>query len=179
MKTLSKRVGRGVFGMAVLALVPVGVSAQWITQSIDLLKGWNAVYLHVDASHATLDQLVGPNALQTTPIAEVWRWTPNMASAQFIVSPQQPVSGGSQWARWTRGDTAQSSLNSLSANFAYLVYSTNAFTWTLRGRPVLPRQEWSVSGLNLVGFPMVPGSTASLEDFLVAAPSLLGGDIFR
>lgn len=179
MKTLSKRVERGVLGMAVLALVPVGVSAQWITQSIELLRGWNAVYLHVDASHATLDQLVGPNALQPTPIAEVWRWTPNMASAQFIVSPQQPVSGGSQWARWTRGDTAQSSLNSLSANFAYLVYSTNAFTWNLKGRPVLPRQEWSVSGLNLVGFPMVPGSTASLEDFLVAAPSLLDGDIFR
>ena len=33
--------------------------AQWITQTNALRPGWNAVFLHVDASHATLDQLVG------------------------------------------------------------------------------------------------------------------------
>jgi len=165
--------------LAVMACMPWQATAQWTTQSIGLVKGWNAVFLHVDASHATLDQLVGPGAVQATPIAQVWSWTPNSSSAQFITSPQQPIVGGSQWARWTRGDAAQSSLSILTPNFAYLVYSTNAFTWNLKGRPVLPRQEWSVSGLNLVGFPMLPGVTNSFETFLASAPSLLDGDIFR
>ncbi len=169
----------GVGAFAVMASTPWRTDAQWVTQSIELASGWNAVYLHVDASHATLDQLVGAGAQQPTPISQVWRWTPNASSAQFVNSPQQPVVGGSQWARWTRGDVAQSSLSLLTPNFAYLVYSTNNFTWNLKGRPVLPRQEWSVTGLNLVGFPIAPESTTSFEDFLISAPSLLDGDIFR
>lgn len=177
MKTHLHTAGLGL--LAFMAVAPFQATAQWVTQSIELVPGWNAVYLHVDAGHATLDQLVGPNAPQPTPITQVWRWTPNLAAAQFIVSPQQPVSGGSQWARWTRGDTTQSSLNQLSPNFAYLVHSTSNHVWNLKGRPVLPLQEWSVSGLNFVGFPMVPGSTASFEDFLALAPSLLDGEIFR
>lgn len=177
MKTHLHTAGLGL--LAFMAVAPFQATAQWVTQSMELVPGWNAVYLHVDASHATLDQLVGPNAPVPTPITQVWRWTPNLSSSQFIVSPQQPVSGGSQWARWTRGDTTQSSLNQLTPNFAYLVYSTSNHVWNLKGRPVLPLQEWSVSGLNFVGFPMVPGSTASFEDFLALAPSLLDGEIFR
>jgi hypothetical protein len=48
------------------------VQAQWITQSLDLKAGWNAVYLHVDASHETLDTLVGAD--QANPIQEIWMW---------------------------------------------------------------------------------------------------------
>jgi len=33
--------------------------AQWLTQTITLNAGWNAIYLHVDASHTTLQDLIG------------------------------------------------------------------------------------------------------------------------
>src|SRR5215471_5443280 len=61
--------------------------AQWLTQTVSLEPGWNAVFLHVDASQDTLDSLVGNDS--SNPILEVWRW--NSASvAQFTDSPLQP-----------------------------------------------------------------------------------------
>jgi len=45
--------------------------AQWLTQTVGLKPGWNAIFLHVDASHDTLDALVGSDL--TNPIVEVWR----------------------------------------------------------------------------------------------------------
>ena len=41
--------------LCVLALIALPARAQWTTQSITLKPGWNAVYLHVDATHTNLD----------------------------------------------------------------------------------------------------------------------------
>ena len=49
--------------------------AQWLSQTINLKAGWNAVYLHVDPSHDTLDQSGWSRC--NNPILEVWLWTPN------------------------------------------------------------------------------------------------------
>ncbi|MFN0069232.1 MAG: hypothetical protein ACKVYV_16550 [Limisphaerales bacterium] len=161
-----------------LAVLAPAARAQWLTQSLDLKAGWNAVYLHVDASHATLDQLVGAGAPVITPIEQVWRWDPDPATAQFIDSPQEPVDVGSQWTSWKRADGGSSRLQRLSANIACLVYSTVDYTWELKGRPVLPAYQWSSDGLNFLGFPTVTVSPPSLEAFLTEAPSLLLGEIF-
>jgi hypothetical protein len=165
------------FGVAALLALPA--RAQWLTQTLELKAGWNAVFLHVDASHATLEQLVGAGAPVLTPIQQVWRWTPNPAAAQFVVSPQQPVDSGSQWASWKRADAGASTLQRLVANSAYLVYSTSDYTWNLKGRPVLPSYQWSTSGLNFFGFPTVPTAPPNFEDFLLPVPALLTGEIFR
>jgi hypothetical protein len=163
----------------VLVLAALSARAQWITQTFQLKAGWNAVFLHVDAAHATLDQLVGAGAPVLTPIEEVWRWTPNPATAQFIVSPQQPVEAGSQWASWKRAEPAAATLERLAGNLAYLVYVTADYAWTLRGRPVLPDYEWSTTGLNFFGFPTDPAAPPTFEDFLAAAPALQLGEIYR
>ena len=166
--------------LAGLAALFAGTArAQWLTQTLELKAGWNAVFLHVDASHATLDQLVGSGAPVPTPIEEVWRWTPNPAAAQFVSSPQQPVDSGSQWASWKRSDGGASTLSRVSGNIACLVYSTANYTWQLKGRPVLPAYEWSTSGLNFFGFPTVPATPPGFEDFLLPVPALLTGEIFR
>ncbi len=162
-----------------LALLALPARAQWITQTLQLKAGWNAVFLHVDANHATLDQLVGPGAPVLTPIEQVWRWNANPATAQFIDSPQEPVNSGTQWTSWRRSDGGSSALQFLTANSAYLVYSTADHTWQLKGRPVIPRYEWSTSGLNLFGFPTVSPGAPNFEDFLAPAPALLTGEIFR
>ena len=41
--------------------------AQWVTQSISLKSGWNAVYLHVDPSYDTLDNQIAADATGTGP----------------------------------------------------------------------------------------------------------------
>ena len=151
------------FLLALLTLcAPSTAHAQWLTQTLTLKQGWNAVELHVDASHDTLDNLVGPGALITTPIREVWMWIPSPATMQFVQSPQQPLDGGSQWASWKRSAGLTSPLQRLVANAAYLVYATADFTWNLQGRPVLSRRQWTVSGLNFLGFPTRAGQPAQL-----------------
>src|SRR3954465_9564105 len=81
-----------------LAAAQTSLQAQWQTQSFDLKAGWNAVFLHVDADHTTLDALIGndPN----NPIQEVWRWNPP-ATTQFTDSPLNPNTG-SEWSSWVR-----------------------------------------------------------------------------
>lgn len=161
-----------------LAAVPLTAQAQWTTQSFTLKAGWNAVFLHVDASHATLDQLVGISAPTLTPIDQVWRWNPAPATGQFVQSPQEPTSEASQWSSWKRSDGPGSTLQRLTANAAYLVYATTDYTWTLTGRPILPNYQWSTSGLNFFGFPTVPTNPPHFEGFLAEVPSLQVSEIF-
>ncbi|MBK9137169.1 MAG: hypothetical protein IPM17_00105 [Verrucomicrobia bacterium] len=153
--------------------------AQWVTQTLSLKAGWNAVFLHVDATHATLDQLIGAAAPIVTPIEQVWRWNPNPATHQFIQSPQQPVDTGSQWSVWRRSGGAPATLDRLTGNTAYLVYSTADYSWQLKGQPALPSYRWSTSGLNFFGFPTVPTGAPSFEDFLAEVPSLQFSEIFQ
>src|SRR5262245_52459599 len=83
------------FALVVLAF---SARAQWETQTFDLVSGWNAVFLHVDADYTTLDAMVGGDP--TNPIIEVWRWNPP-ATTQFTESPSNP-NPGSEWSSWVR-----------------------------------------------------------------------------
>src|SRR6185503_3263754 len=87
------------FTIVCLLALPLMGRAQWVTQSLDLRPGWNAVFLHVDASHTTLNALVGSDG--SNPILEVWRWNPP-STLQFIDGPQQPVNTLTEWTSWSR-----------------------------------------------------------------------------
>lgn len=153
--------------------------AQWVTQTLALKTGWNAVFLHVDAPHADLNQLVGSGAPVLTPIQQVWRWNPNLGTAQFVQSPQQPLDSGSQWSSWRRSSPTTATLDRLTGNSAYLVYSTADYNWELKGQPVVPAYQWSTSGLNFFGFPTVSTGAPMFEDFLADVPTLQFSEIFR
>lgn len=148
--------------------------AQWITQTNVLRPGWNSVFLHVDPSHATLDELVASDPLN--PIEEIWYWQPALPTGQFVESPQLPVSGGSQWSSWVRAVGPTSVLRRLSGNGAYLVrLPANAapYQWRVKGRPVPPTYRWTLTGLNFIGFPTPASPVLSqpfFEAFLSPAP---------
>lgn len=140
--------------------------AQWITQSIELKAGWNAVYLHVDASHATLSELVDVTG---NPIQEVWLWRAEPTTLQFIDNPKVPTTTGSQWYNWNRSPGPSPPLQRLTANAAYLVRVDSTvpmFTWNLKGKPVPPKYRWTTTGLNFLGFPTPSASPPSFETFL-------------
>ncbi len=148
-------------------------SAQWITQTISLKQGWNAVYLHVDSSYESLHKLIGTGAASTTPITQVWLWQPTLSTAQFVTSPQQPTVSASQWINWQRTASDTSPLQRLTGNDACLVYATSAYVWNLKGKPVQPNYQWASSGLNFIGFPTPAGQAPLFSDFLAPAPALL------
>ena len=141
----SLRAGRAALLMGLLLLGGFSAQAQWLSQSFTLKPGWNAIYLHVDASHLSLDQLI-PDA--NSPVAEVWLWRPKLSTAQFIADPNSPTGTDSRWAVWTsaRGDT--DTLLRLVGNGAYLVRNRTAsdFTLTILGKPVPPAYRWTTDG---------------------------------
>src|SRR5689334_5059561 len=87
----------GLFAFFFAGVLPAG--AQWLTRSILVKPGWTAVYLDVDASHQSVDSLVGGDP--GNPIVEIWLWQAPASAMQFVTSPQIPLAGGSQWANWT------------------------------------------------------------------------------
>jgi hypothetical protein len=158
--------------IALAMAFPFSSQAQWLTQSILIKPGWTAVFLHVDASYQTIDQLVGADS--NNPIAQIWLWQP-APPQQFSSSPQSPVVGNSQWGTWARvGVGLTSTFNSLVPNSAYLIYSvapTN-YTWHLQGKPAAPQYNWTTAGLNFIGFPTLPSNPPEFDTFLSLAPTL-------
>ena len=136
--------------------------AQWQTQTITLKPGYNAVYLHVDASHILLDDLIN---VVGNPITEVWLWQPPSSTIQFFDTPQQPSAPSSQWAMWNRSPVIADSLLRLQGNFAYLVRNTNSvdYVWNLKGKSAPPRNQWTTSGLNFIGFSTPSNSPPNFE----------------
>ncbi len=162
-----------------LACVALPARAQWITQTFTLKQGWNAVYLHVDASYATFDQLFGPAAPVILPIDEVWRWNPAASGSQSVSSPQQPADASTQWASWRVSASGTSELNRFTPNSAYLVHCTADTALSVKGQPVIPGFKWSTSGLNFLGFPTVTTSPPSFDTFLSPVPAVRDGEIYR
>ncbi|MDB6028197.1 MAG: hypothetical protein JWM68_4420 [Verrucomicrobiales bacterium] len=145
--------------------------AQWLSQSVTLSPGWNAVYFHVDSSHTTLNAQVGADV--NNPILEVWRWNPG-ATIQFTTDPQNPIDSGSQWISWNRS-SANSPLQRIVGNSAYLVRvgtNVSSYTWTIKGKPMAPANDWTSTGLNFIGFQTVPVNPPSFDTFLAASPDL-------
>ena len=166
-KMIVKLHSKFVYGALLAAALLSGnrrAHAQWVTQTNDLLAGWNAVFLHVDTSYTTLNSLVASDT--NSAILEVWRWNaPSVA--QYIDTPAEP-SAAPEWTAWVR-TTAASALQRLTGDTAYLVrVGTNVSTykWILKGRPVAPRHAWTISGLNLIGFPTVVANPPTFRAFI-------------
>jgi hypothetical protein len=163
---------------ALTACCGFAAHAQWQTQSMTLKPGWNAVYLHVDASHVSLDTLLG----STGTIDEIWLWQTPASQLQFVKSPQEPITPNSQWAVWNRSPGNVDTFTQFRPNAAYLVRNSAATNtvWNLVGKPVLPRYEWTTTGQNFIGFPTPAGAPPSFEKFLDQVPALaLGAELFR
>lgn len=155
-------------------LATASSQAQWLTQTIELKPGWNAVYLHVTATNDTLENVVGPSS----PISDIWLWQPNLSQGRIISNPLQPISG-SDWLQWSKA-VGPANAFALVANSTYLVRnnSGSSFSWNLKGNPVPPVSHWASSGLNFIGFATRSDTPPSFSNFLAPALSARPFDIF-
>ncbi len=165
-----------------LMLLSGSLRAEWKNESFDLVPGWNAIYLHVDPSYATIDVL-----LQRTPVSEVWLWAPSTSSAQFVTDVQSDTNFSSNWISWVASDPTNSSLQNFIGNAAYLVYveeeyndgmtdvavsEGNPFELQLIGKAVPPTYTWTASGQNFIGFSTRDGSEPSFSNFFGLSDTL-------
>ena len=146
----------------------VSVNAQWLTQQLNLVPGWNSVYLHVDASYASISSLVGE-----LPVDEIWYWKTDNSTSQFAVqSPDSPNESSSRWVVWRKinGDL-ESELKALVGNSAYLFYvnpAASSQSLSIKGKPKPPNYHFNSDGLNLVGFPVHPSADLNIESYFAA-----------
>ena len=134
-----------------LLLVPAA-RAQWQSTIYNLKGGWNSIYLHGEATYATIDTLFADR----TEIIAIWRWNPNPSQIQFSSSSLVPTAGTPEWSVWTRGGSANT-LTTLSGQAAYLVQcsgaATDAYSVPIVQKVLPPRSTWVRNGANFLGFP--------------------------
>lgn len=121
---------------------------QWQTVTYNLKTGWNAIYLHGDASHTSTGSLFS----SYPEVLEVWRWNTNSDQVQFIDTPLEPTSGTPEWSTWTRA-TNSGSLTGMTGQAAYLVKCSAPRNVPIVQRAVPPQTTWVRNGANLLGFP--------------------------
>ena len=136
-----------IIALCFLLLTPLA-HAQWQNTTYTLKSGWNAIYLHGDATHAEPAQLFAAYPAVT----EVWRWNPNPNDVQFTSSPMIPSAGTSEWSVW-KSDGSASSLGQLIGQTAYLVKCSSASSVVIAQKVLPPSASWVRNGANLMGFP--------------------------
>ncbi len=156
--------------LALLASVPMA-SAQWLTQTVVVTNGWTAMYLNVDvSSQPILPSVAGAAIAPGNPIDQIWLWKPPVSYAQYVTSPDAPLTGGGRWLSWSQTNSLNT-LGALIPNAAYLIHSTAAtnYYWKLQGQPAPPNYVWDVTGLNFIGLPTPLANPPSFENFFAPA----------
>lgn len=163
-----------VLGTIILSLLAAPqLHAQWRSESYTLQDGWNAIYLHGEANHATMEVLFpNPNVL------EVWRWNTNPDQVQFIENPSEPSPGTPEWSVWVRGGGANT-LTTMTGQAAYLVKCTGAAVISLVQRPLAPDTTWVRNGANLLGFPSsnTSGSFPLFSNYFDSFPAAISANV--
>jgi hypothetical protein len=158
------------FASLLLAAAPAALHAQWKTETYALKGGWNAIWLHGDATHATPAELFAAYPA----VLEIWRWNPNPDQIQFTDSPSSPDATSNEWTIWNREDSDEQVLSALLGQSAYLIRCSGASTTTINvsiaQRPRPPSATWLVSGANFIGFPAATGPGPVLSSYFASFP---------
>ncbi len=161
---------------ALLLASLVSAPAQWMTQTVVVTNGWTAAYLYVDASSqnllpATQNLPISPS----NPIDQIWLWKTAVSDAQYITTPESPLSASGQWLTWSRTNNANT-LAALIPNAAYLIHSTASsnFSWSIKGQPAPPSYTWDMTGLNFIGFPTPPVNPPNFQNYFAQDPTIAG-----
>jgi hypothetical protein len=147
--------------------------AQWQSTTYTLNGGWNSIYLHGNATHATLDEFFAAKP----EVLEVWRWNPNPNQVGFTSTPLVPSNGTPEWSKWVRGGPA-ASLIGLTGQSAYLVKCSSAVSVAIAQRPMPPSNTWVRSGANFLGFPSskATGNFPTFSNYFATFPAAIAAN---
>ena len=113
--------------------------AQWITQRINLVQGWNAVHLKVNPADTSCSAVFSDSA-----ITEVSWWNRDRLD-------DGTGSAVTDFCNWYRASGEPNTFSRVMGDQRYLVYSTRAFSLDVIGTPALPKGTIYLGESNLVG----------------------------
>ena len=146
-------------------------------QTLDLHKGWNAIYLEVAPTNSD------PSAVfADTPVTIAAAFYGGESPVQFIQNPGTISWKKDGWAVWyspNRPDGFLTSLFAINGNRAYLVFSDQDFTWHLDGTVSLVPVKWLAKSYNLKGFGVDPVAPPTFAKFFAGSPVHQPGQVYR
>lgn len=154
-------------------IVITNARAQWLTQSLDLVPGWNAVYLEVQPYPDWTD-----NVFSNTPVQSVWKWTRRFTTIQFEKDPSETTVQDPHWQVWFPPDSSNryaTRLPQIEGGRAYLVHvptNASAFTLRVKGRVIMPIPEWYPHSLNLIGLNVDSNQAPTFADYFAYTPAI-------
>jgi len=153
------------------------VFGQWISQTITLRPGWNAVFVKVQPEPDECDAV-----FQGLPIESVWSWNKQLSSVQFIQdtpNPNQP-----EWLTYFPQSSVNSPLTNLfviQGNRGYLIklQGNESVTWIVKGKPISRPVEWVANSFNLMGFHVDLSIAPTFESFFAPSTAHAGKPVYR
>jgi hypothetical protein len=155
-------------------------SAHLVSQTFELNPGWNAIFLEVQPPANDTDSV-----FRDVPISSVWTWVRRETPTEFFQNLSEELQNDPHWLVFFPTNRHEKMFNDLflvSANRAYFIKlaGTSSVSWTVTGRPAVPKFTWNPNEFNLVGFPLDPaGALPTVADFFLLAPSLAGQAVYR
>ncbi len=163
--------------LAVCLCLPA--SAQWMTQTVALDPGWNAVFLEVDPSPNQCAELFAG-----MPIEAAAARNPAVSTVQYITNPDDIVPESPEWLFFLNQETPArvlTTLHILQGGKPYLIKlgGGSPVEWAVQGKPVLRTTKWAPDSFNLVGFHVASGGGPSFTSFFAASPAHAGQPVYR
>ena len=149
----------------------------FLTQTLDLRAGWNAVFLEVDPAEPAPARVFAG-----LPVDAVATHDAVPAGGQFVKDPGADLALAQGWAVWYaphRPDAFLSNLYEVQGAKAYLVHATTNATLVLAGDvpPSLP--TWKPDAFNFVGFPLQDSGAPTFAQFFAGSSAHSPGRIYR
>lgn len=166
------------FSFAGLLLLSVPASAQWITRTVVLQPGWNAVYLDVQPEPRASDRVFA-----NVPVDVVWMWNRQLVSIQFIDRPDELIPDNPNWLAYMPAghpSSSQSRLFTILGGHCYLIKlaGSKSELWTVIGTPLARPPEWIPDSLNFVGLPPAT-ATPSFAAIFAASQAHATNPVYR
>jgi hypothetical protein len=146
-------------------------------QTIDLVPGWNAVYLEIDPLESNPAILFGG-----TPVDVVASFTTSTRGAQYVKNPSVSMLNSYGWAVWyapSRSDAFLTSLYSMLGAKPYLIHARTNVSMVVTGTAAPRLFEWKPNAYNFVGYTVAQPGSPTFGQFFGGSPAHNHNKIYR
>ena len=155
-------------------LLAQAARAQWVTQNLQLVPGFNPVFVQVTPATNDCESLFGA----IPSIESVWMYNRYTKTTSSGATPNGTAVGQDHWLMWFPKSSSKNFLSTLSqvrGGQAYMIHlRSNAppMTISLKGIPGLPRTDWLPFDMTLAGGPISRQSSVTFAQFFHDIPEL-------
>jgi hypothetical protein len=159
-----------------LLLIDSSAEGVW-TQKIDLVSGWNAVFVELDPL-----ETVPADLFEGLPVDVAAGFSSSAKSAQFVVDPTVDMLMAYGWNVWyspRRADHFLSTLSAIQGGNPYLIHATTNTQLVIQGTIAPDLFAWTPDAYNFVGFSVAGQGGPTFAEFFSGSATHDTNRIYR